>query len=362
MTGRRRIQSMTVEDLALADGVDAARRGISEIAGVFEKADVQFRPTTMTLMVQGAERLNQLGESIASAIAQRSPSWYIQPDPLGDFVVGAVPDQQRAVHVVTVVPTSDYRWRRLERQIRSPRSGVSPFTIDLEQLQGLAKRLGERGHLTVSRTTGRSVEDGSSISRGWSSERPSFDQAFQELIRHPASVRTVTFWIGESTNLQVRRDGGATLYRGSATIFQDVVLDHLGAAADLRAAMLRDRQRPEGRPLDEGLRVHFSSPPFAVEGSTQELSQVLYLDSEFGVAVLHENPYFHASVTDYATAASADVFVTEAGEVTIFPGYNASMAFLSRIADRIADRFPFSHLTSVPAHPEFESSSVLAQE
>jgi hypothetical protein len=363
MTNRRRIRLMTPEDLALAEGIDNAEFGVTEIAAEFERSGLSFRPTTLTLMVQGAERPNQLGETIAVALTHRSPAWYLQDDPLGDFVVGVMPsDQERAVHLITIVPTSDYRWRRLERRTNSPRSGVSRFTLDLQQVQGLAERLGERGRVTVSRTTGRSVEDGSSISRGWSSDRPDFDQAFQELIRHPASVRTVTFWVGRSTNLQIRRDGGATLYRGSAVVFQDVVLDHLAAAAHVRAALLKDRQRPEDRPLDQALRVHFSSPPFISEGSTEDLSQILYLDSEFGVAVLHDNPYFHASVTDYAAAASADVFVTDSGEVTIFPGYNASMAFLSRIADRIAERFPFSHLSAVSAHPEFESSAVLAQD
>lgn len=363
MTGRRRLGQLTREDLALADGIQVADGGLEELASAFEASEVPFRPTTATLMMGDRVEPDLLAGTITRSLRDRSPQWYIQPDPLGDYVVATLPSSHsNSIHVLTVIPTSDYRWQRLDRQISTARSGVSRFTLDLTQIKRLARRLEEHGAVTVSRTTGRSVEDGSSISRGWSTDRPPFDQAFQELIQHPASVRTVTFWLGRSTHLQVRRDGGATLYKGDARLFQDVVLDHLASAAQMRSALLRDRERPPNQPLQHALTVHFSSPPFASEESTNELVQLLYSDSEFGVAVLHSNPYFHATVTDYAVAASADVFVTDASEVTIFPGYKASMAFLSRIADRIADRFPFSHMSPTAAHPEVESSVFLSDE
>lgn len=363
MTAPRGLQLLSREDLDLADGLENWDGSLASVSQVFQARDLPLKLTSWTLIVDSEPAPSALGSAVEQALAHQRPSIHTQSDPKGDFIVGVLPGEHAAiVHFLATLPTSDYRWRRLEREVSKSRSGLSPFTLDLAQFQGLARLLSEVGTVTVSRTTGRSVEDGSSITRGWSRDRPEFDIAFQELISHPAAVRTITYWVGKHTNLQVRFNGGASLYRGDAELFQNVVLSQLSSAAQLRAELLRDRARPINEKLSTALRIHFSSPPFGSPEALEELVRLLYSDSELGVAVLHANPYFHATITDYSIASTADVFVTEPSELTIFPGYRASMGFLSRLADRIADRFPLSHIAAVDAHPRIAAAVLLSDD
>ena len=344
-------QLLSIEDLTLLDAVESAPRdGFAGIARVFRDREVPFRPTTWSLIVDDeAEETAFLSDLATTAAATRSSKAVIRDDRRGPYVIAAVPgSSERTVDLLLTIPISDYRWRILERSVRSAVSGVSSHIVTQDQLDQLVEGLGDLDSVRVSRVTGRELRDGSSIFRGWRHDRPSYPEATREFRERPAAIRSVALWIDRNTHLQVRTTGGTTLYRGSVTLLQESVLRSLSGFAALHAATLRDRHRRTDQTPTSALQLSYGSAVFGAESATHELIESLKMQRSRGVAVLHGNPYLHAAVTDYDAASAADVFVTDDRTITIFPGYRSTKGFLASLAEDIAASLPYAGIEIIP--------------
>jgi hypothetical protein len=139
--------------------------------------------------------------------------------------------------------------------------------------------------------------------------------------------------------VQLRREAGATLYSGDFDLFADVVLTNMARAAFERRELLLDRERKLNVPVPQPIAVRTRGETFSRPEAVLDLLDVLERQRGTGVAVFHRNPYLHAAVTDYADGSSFDVFINDADELVVVPGYRATVGSLARLTDFIGERF-----------------------
>jgi hypothetical protein len=276
------------------------------------------------------------------------------PDDRGAFVVSLWPAGHGGVfHLVATVPSTDERWRRVERRVGAAAPRVVPFFLDHDDFGAVGTTLAEHGDVEVSRMTARDRTDGSSLTRGWPSRkgtiRPSPEDVIAFVDDSGASVRTMTMHIADTLALHLRRRAGATFYSGEFALFEDLVLGRLAAAGGRRHALLTGRERKIGEQPAAPLTVRLPGPVFVDAEATGLLIDELSRHRALSVAVLHRNPYLHVVVTDYLDGSNFDVFVTSEDGIDIHPGYRASVGALGRLTELLSERFLAEDVAERPA-------------
>lgn len=266
------------------------------------------------------------------------------PDDRGAFVLSLWPAGHDGVfHVVATVPSTDDRWRRIERRVGSAAPRVVPFYLDHDDFSAVGTTLSEHGDVEVSRMTARDRTDQSSLTRGWPSRkgtiRPSPEDVIAFVDDSGASVRTMTLHIADTLALHLRRRAGATFYSGDFALFDELVLGRLAAAGGRRHALLTGRQRKVGEQPAAPLTVRLPGPVFVDAEATGLLIDALSRHRALSVAVMHRNHYLHVVVTDYLDGSNFDVFVTDEAAIDIHPGYRASVGALGRLTELLSEKF-----------------------
>lgn len=285
-------------------------------------------------------------------------------DERGEFVLGAWPTTHEGVfHLVGSVPTTDSRWRKVERWVAKASPHVVPVFLNHADFTDIGTALSEFGEVEVSRLTARKPSDLSSLSRGWAARagslRPSHHEAIGDAEAEGASVRTLTLHIAEVISLHLRRRAGATFYTGDFSLFQRVVLGRLATAAARRRELLSGRERQVDTAPPEPIAIRLPGPTLVDAEATGEVLAELERQSGVAIAVLHRNPYLHVVVTDYADGSNFDVFVTEADVIEVHPGFRASLGALSRLTQNLGERFEALEIAEA-ARPEPVSLDDLA--
>ena len=257
------------------------------------------------------------------------------------FVFAILPSTRDGiVSLVTSITATDDRWKRLRRWVVRGASALAPVYLNEGDFIAIGDRLAEHAPVSASRLTARDLADGSSLSRGWPEQRrrsrPSHREALTEA--QNMAVRTLTLHVGERLLMQVRREAGATFYSGDFDLFERVVIGSLEDAAGRRRQLLSGRERRrEGSARPILVRTHGAT--FDDPDAVRDLVDVLERQDSTSVAVFHRNPYLHAAVTDYSDGSNFDLFVNQADEVVVIPGYRASLTSLARLTDTVGERF-----------------------
>ncbi len=264
------------------------------------------------------------------------------------YVVGVFPAGAPGVyHLVGSVPVTDSRWRRVEESwLRAAAPKLAPVILNKADFEAIGDALAEYGQVTVSRMTARILHDHSSYARGWAGERarrPTHKAVLREA--QGMLVRTLTLGVG-SLSIHLRRQAGATYYRGDYGLFSSVVLGRLTQAAAERRVLLSGRDRRRAEPLHESLVMRLPEGTFLEQSANEDLLDSVNSVRGVQVAVFHRNPYLHFTVTDYLDGSNFDVFVTEDDRVTLLPGYHASVGSLARVTDAIGDALGMIELRS----------------
>ncbi len=331
-----------------------ALRDLVSLAFGGEREDQLTVATVIADVDEPGERLAQAGAGVLAGIARAGPITVLRVGEGDDgYVVAIWPTTEDGVHhLLATVPVTDERWRRVERWVGSSAPLIVPFTLNEADFAGVGASLAEHGRVEVSRLTARVLGDGSSYTRGWPegrrTRRPTYAQALGE-VESFAFVRTLTVHVGEALSLHLRRQAGATYYGGSFGMFEDVVLNALVAAAARRKALLNGRERRLGVRQERAIAIQMTAGIFAEAESISELLGTISEQRGVGIAVLHRNPYLHIAVTDYLDGSNFDAFVTTDDQVTIYPGYRATVGALTRVTEHIAERFAAREVHDVEA-------------
>lgn len=255
------------------------------------------------------------------------------------YVVAAWPTSQPGVfHLTGSVPVTDDAWERVEGAwMNAARSRLATVILNRADFDDIGYALAEHGSVETARMTARVLRDSSSYTRGWpqiqGAHRPSHQDALSETAG--MLVKTITLDVAAQTRVQLRRGGGASFLRGDFRLFHDVVLTRLGSAAVDRRQVLADRAREPLQPVRETVSISVDLVDLDDPRVRGELLTSLRAVRGVQVAVMHENPYLHALVTDFENASTFDLLITDGGRLDIVPGLRSSVGSLARVTDAL---------------------------
>lgn len=264
----------------------------------------------------------------------------------GDYVLVADPAGPDGIfHIIGSVPSSDARWKRVERRIKGSAPHLLPCFLNHDDFSDVGTALTEFGTVEVRALSARHRRDLKSINLSWARDearlRPDHRAVIDEAEDLEASVRSLRLYVGESDglDLHLRRLSGATFYGGDFAVFNSVVLPRLANAADRRRRLMEGRERRAGEPLPEPIEVVLPVDLFKGADDTAKILEHIAQVSHLSHAVLHRNPYFHLAVTDHHDGSNFDVMVTSADRIEITPGFRASAGAFTELAQRLGDWF-----------------------
>jgi hypothetical protein len=248
-------------------------------------------------------------------------------------------NEEGVVHVMSSPPWTDSRWRRVEQSwVNAAAPKIARVLLNSGEFEAMGDLLSEFGPIAVSRMAARVLADNSSYTRGWPGDEfgqhPNHTEALGE-VSDGMNVQTLSFAVDGKLAIHLRRQAGATFYRGDFGLFAATVLTRLASAAGERRRILTGRQRHEDEPITEAILMTFEQP-VSVNLRERLLSS---LSKAHGVraAVLHGNPYLHLIVTDYLNGSNFDILATERDRLRVLPGFKATTASMARITDVIGD-------------------------
>jgi len=133
------------------------------------------------------------------------------------------------------------------------------------------------------------------------------------------------------------RDGSVRIRSGQWAHFQRFLRHPILSRAADRLSLVAGRGRRSFQDLGRPLEVQLEQPVFRTPEGNSELVAALQSSGIGSVAVLHLNPYLHASMVDLINGASIDIFVTSPETVLVVPGYGANEGSLLRVLRTITD-------------------------
>lgn len=288
--------------------------------------------TDRLVMVGGTSVLSRRTSSVSHALLIEFP----RTDPFVLAVWAA--ETSGVVHLLSSVPVSDGRWKRVERWISNTTAGAKVFLSDGDFLR-IGDRMAEFGVMGVSKLTARSG-DGSSLNRGFPSRRqPSLLEAVGMVDRN-SQLRTVLMHVGDVLSIHLRRLAGATFYSGDFSIFYDCVLREIEATATRQRTLFSGRTRHVNVPIAPPVSITLPDGFFGNRAQSGEFIGALSSISHLAVATVHRNPYLHLAVSDYTDGSTFDVFVTSDDEVDVHGGFTSSVEGFARLVTHITDLLP----------------------
>lgn len=319
-------QGLRLEDLpsrAAADGVRLPQLTVLTL--------ISEGPTPGEVLqgAHGVEEVRQFGtlELLRAGMGSRG------------YVVAAWPTTEPGVfHLTGSVPVTDDAWARVERVwMNAAGSRLAPVILNRQDFEDIGHALAEHGPIETTRMTARVLRDSSSYTRGWPQvpgvRRPSHGEALSET--EGMIVKTITLDVAGRTRVQLRRSSGASFLRGDFRLFYEIVVGRLTRAAGERRELLAGRQRQPLAPVREIVSIAVDHVDLDDPRVRAELLSTLTALRGVQAAVMHENPYLHVLVTDFANASTFDVLITDDGHLDIVPGLRSSVGSLARVSDAL---------------------------
>lgn len=372
MTSGQKSQAALTRFDALLWDLTTTADAVLPLADLVRKSDaVPHEPVTVeTLIADGANPLDVLRPDNVPSEARTLGlvSLLRVHDDGGPFVLSAWPTHFPGVfQLVSSIPSTDGRWRKVERWISNASPRLVPCFLDHDDFADIGTALSEFGEVEVGRLTARRRSDMSSLTRGWKARagtlRPTHDEAISDAEDERASVRTLTLQVGGDKprlSLHLRRLAGATFYNGDFAIFEKIVLGRLATAASRRAKLLSGRARQIDVELPKPISIRLPGDILIDADATGEVVSELERARGLSVAVLHRNPYLHVVVTDYADGSNFDVLVTAANAIDVYPGFRASMGSYTRLTQGLGERFEALEITERLAQEPVSLDDLLA--
>jgi len=130
----------------------------------------------------------------------------------------------------------------------------------------------------------------------------------------------------------VSRIGYISYHRGEAGALLEFIL---GRLSEEMVSSVKPFEEARGRFV--GLR--FPEPVFAEEASYKSVLEALSRLPRTTTALIHANPYFHATLTNYEDGGEFDVFITDSSTIHLHGRSEASAASFLRLHTNLAEVF-----------------------
>jgi len=97
------------------------------------------------------------------------------------------------------------------------------------------------------------------------------------------------------------------------------------------------------------LRIVYSEDVFSDKRQNYRLIETLNRLKDSALSVYHPNPYFHASLVDYADGSSYELWVTSPSAILVVPKSKATTDSIERVCDYICDKFQEGDVEELPS-------------
>lgn len=265
-------------------------------------------------------------------------------DDRGSFTLLAEPTTREGIyHLIGSVPSSDGRWKRVERTLVTSSPDLTPCFLNHDDFADLGTSLSEFGAVEVRAMSARHRLHTKSVTTTWqkleSHLRPDPQTAILEAEEAETSVRTLRLHISEVLDVHLRRLSGATYYGGDFGVFSSIILARLADAAFRRRNLMHGRARQVAQPTPAPIQITLPVPAFKSASDTARVIEELAAPQRLSHAVLHRNPYLQVSVIDHSDGSNFDVLVTRPDTIEVQPGFRASAGALTALVQQLTDRF-----------------------
>ncbi len=157
---------------------------------------------------------------------------------------------------------------------------------------------------------------------------------FQNLEEGKKILRTVRMRIPSEKSgmceVSLGRDGFACFHKGSTSLFYRLMTEKLLPSAE---ELLKPFQKPKERFWS----LKFTLPLGTAQGNYRVLLDALSKIPRSSVAVVHRNPYFHATLVSYEDNSKFDVYVTDTTTLTVERDHRVSEESLLRLKSALSE-------------------------
>jgi len=130
----------------------------------------------------------------------------------------------------------------------------------------------------------------------------------------------------------VARAGYLSFHKGDCAPLMRLMLDRLAPA-------MVDSAKPFERAKDQFVTLRFAEPFFADRASYGVVLDAISRLPRTSIALLHGNPYFHATLTNYEDGGEFEIFITQHSTIHIQGRGEASPASFLRLQDVLTQSF-----------------------
>jgi hypothetical protein len=141
------------------------------------------------------------------------------------------------------------------------------------------------------------------------------------------------------------RNGVAKFISGDFQVFFQGILSSIIKTAVGKHHAFAQSSRKPGQLAVSPIDIEFGQVVFQNRQDNVVFLSALDRMSRSAIAVLHENPYVHASLIDFFDGSAFDIFATIPNAVTIIPQVGASAFSLNRLCNHIFETFREGRLT-----------------
>jgi hypothetical protein len=150
----------------------------------------------------------------------------------------------------------------------------------------------------------------------------------------------------------VSRVGYITFHKGNLGSLMSHMLEQLVPA-------MAESVKPFERARGQFVSFRFAEPYFAQRSSYGGVLDALSRLPRTSVALLHTNPYFHATVTNYEDGGEFDIFITGPSDIHVQGRGEASPASFLRLQDGLTTLFRDATVSLERASPEYRLQDLL---
>lgn len=159
---------------------------------------------------------------------------------------------------------------------------------------------------------------------------------FERLEDEKRILRTVRFRVPTSgpgrCEFTVGRAGYVSYHSGDSAPLLSFIFDNL---SDALTNSIKPFERAGGRSVE----FQFAEPIFSDRTSYESVIRALSRLPRTSLALLHTNPYFHATLTNYEDGAEFEVFITGHSTISVYGQGDSSPASFLRVQNGLTELF-----------------------
>jgi hypothetical protein len=155
---------------------------------------------------------------------------------------------------------------------------------------------------------------------------------------------------GENTSIgRIWRDATFSCESGFTLFFNTIIKGVARGVAESREFFDQRAALSSPTGFSRPVKITYEESIFADKKQNRRLQHTLVRLKDSSLSVYHPNPYFHASLVDYADGSSYELWVTNPTSILVVPKRKATADSMERVCNFICDEFQEGDVQELPA-------------